>query len=184
MLWSGIRLHHIISDLGGWCILSTHLWIEKYVFTSKVQYFWLPLLKTQSNLARHSVFAFAVLASFYSKSFLLGTLYENRSPLYAENTLKSATSTYWVTGPFWRILTGRHPGFILLACGVLFRWYKSNQRSLFSHQLFCDCIFLIGSNHYTFLSLTIANFFSSQPAFAYGIVWWVMTPTWPFVVVW
>lgn len=33
-------------------------------------------------------------------------------------------------------------------------------------------------------SLTIANFFSSQPAFAYGIVWWVMTPTQPFVVVW
>ena len=29
----------------------------------------------QRNLARRSVFAFAVLASFYSKSFLLGTLY-------------------------------------------------------------------------------------------------------------
>nr|DAM21983.1 MAG TPA: hypothetical protein [Caudoviricetes sp.] len=29
---------------------------------------------TQRNLARRSVFAFAVLASLYSKSFLLGTL--------------------------------------------------------------------------------------------------------------
>ena len=33
-------------------------------------------------------------------------------------------------------------------------------------------------------TLTIANFFSSQPTFVYGIVWWVMTPTWPFVALW
>ena len=52
------------------------------------------------NLARRSVIAFAVLANFYSKSFLLGTLYEKSQPILIkyENgiTLKSDTSAYSV----------------------------------------------------------------------------------------
>lgn len=48
------------SDLGSWCMSSTHLFFKIFLF--------------QRNLARRSVFAFAVLANFYSKSFLLGTL--------------------------------------------------------------------------------------------------------------
>lgn len=50
------------SDLGGWYIVSTHLFFRA--------------LLTQRNLARRSMSAFAVLANFYSKGFPLGTLYE------------------------------------------------------------------------------------------------------------
>lgn len=46
------------------------------------------------NLARRSVFAFAVLANFYSKSFLLGTLCNSLQLAYARNTLKSVVSAY------------------------------------------------------------------------------------------
>ena len=55
-------LEHVFTisylDLGGWYMLSTHLFVHI----------------TAQNLARRSVFAFAVLANFYSKGFPLGTL--------------------------------------------------------------------------------------------------------------
>lgn len=64
------------SDLGSWCMSSTHLFFKIFLF--------------QRNLARRSVFAFAVLANFYSKSFLLGTLCKLLAvPISRENTPKS-----------------------------------------------------------------------------------------------
>lgn len=63
------------SDLGSWCMSSTHLFFKIFLF--------------QRNLARRSVFAFAVLANFYSKSFLLGTLCNFLQSLFLGRTHQS-----------------------------------------------------------------------------------------------
>lgn len=57
-------------------------------------------------LARRFLFAFTVLASFYSKSFLLGTLYElNHSfQLSGKNRLKTQVSTDSTTPAYTRLL--------------------------------------------------------------------------------
>ena len=52
------------------------------------------------NLARRSVFAFAVLASFYSKSFLLGTLYFSVVHISVKQTSKSRASAYSATSAY------------------------------------------------------------------------------------
>ena len=72
-------LEHVFAisylDLGGWCMSSTHLFFRVLLYLPK------------RNLARRSVFAFAVLASFYSKGFPLGTLYgKTVASIYIDET--------------------------------------------------------------------------------------------------
>ena len=74
--------------------------------------------------------------------------------------------------------TGRHPWIYFVA----FRWYKSNQRRIFSLFLFCDCVSCRSQVANTIpFTLTIVKLLFSPDLYFYDIVPQVMTPRLAFV---